>query len=99
MADPPSPARPPPSLRALGGAAAPPAIEADLERVLALPPEARQGLWEVLGPCLAEPLTAEVEERLDRFCRAHQLASADLARAIKACRFLLRQAAAADLSR
>lgn len=86
-------------LTSLRGEAAPPGIAADLARVLALPLSARQRLWEVLGPCLREPLGKDIEAKLDAFCKAHQAPDADVARGIKACRFLLRQAAALDVTK
>src|SRR6185436_2551560 len=48
---------------------------------------------------LREPVAPEVEAQLDQFCRTHESDEALLAPAIKACRFLLRRAAAIDLSR
>ncbi len=74
----------------------PPEIAADLDLVRRLPVLARQQLYHVLGPCLVEPVPM-IEDELDRFCTSHQVAGADLARAIKACRFLLRSAATANL--
>jgi hypothetical protein len=51
----------------------------------------------VLGPSLEEPLPASVERDLDAFCARHRVADDHLARALKACRFLLREAAKLDL--
>lgn len=90
---------PPLKLHALGGGAAPPGMAADLQKILLLPASARQHFWEALGPSLREPLTPEVEAQLDQFCRAHTIDDDLLAPAIKACRFLVRRAAAIDLSR
>lgn len=86
-------------LHALGGQPAPPEITSDLGQILALPPPARERLWEVLGPCLVDPLPEAMESRLDAFCRAHAAPPSDLARAIKAARFLLRQAGSRGLPR
>jgi hypothetical protein len=86
------------SLRCLGGKAAPPELAGDLLRVSALPAEALRRFWHVLGPSLAEPLPREAEQLLDGYCRAHHLDGDELAHAVKACRFLLREAARIDLS-
>lgn len=88
---------PAPALLCLGGAAAPPEITSDLARVATLPAAARDNLWDVLLPSLEEPLPAAVERRLDEFCARHRVADEHLARALKACRFLLREAAKLDL--
>ena len=86
-------------LHALGGSPAPAGMAADLQKILLLPASARQHFWEALGPSLREPVAPEVEAQLDQFCRAHAIDDGLLAPAIKACRFLLRRAAAIDLSR
>lgn len=80
-------------LRCLGGAAAPPELRADLARIRGLSEQARAHFWEALGPSLAEPVPPELERRLDVFCAEHRAEPDDLARAIKACRSLLRGAA------
>ncbi|NUO54442.1 MAG: hypothetical protein HOV80_36830 [Polyangiaceae bacterium] len=82
-----------PPLRCLGGAGAPPELSADLARIAALSEEARKHFWEALGPSLAEPVPPELERKLDVFCAEHRAEPADLARAIKAARSLLRGAA------
>ena len=86
-------------LHALGGEAAPPQIVADLRVVLELPARAKEHFWEALGPCLKEPLPPEMEAHLTRFCEAFGVPDADLGNAIRACRFLLREASLRDLSR
>jgi hypothetical protein len=86
-------------LHCLAGAEAPAGIAQDLHRLAGLPDSARRHFWEALGPCLGEVLAPEMEARLDQFCHAHGAAGPDLARAIKACRFLLRSAACIDLPR
>src|SRR3954467_10817737 len=95
----PPPPRLPPPLHCLGGRPAPPDISADLTLVTTLPSRARDQLWEVLGPCLSEPMPRDLDPRIDRFCALHEIEGAVLARALKACRFLLRQASARDLGR
>lgn len=86
-----------PKLRCLAGIAPPPEILRDAEQALALPPRVRQHFWDILGPCLTEPLPATLEGDLDRLCAEHAIAPGALARALKACRFLVRNAAAHDL--
>lgn len=89
---PPSPI-PRPALAALRGGAAPAGLGADLARVLALPDSARARFWEALGPSLSEPLPPSVEKVLDAFCGRHAAPRDDLARAVRGCRFLVREAA------
>ncbi|MEP7124839.1 MAG: COMM domain-containing protein [Byssovorax sp.] len=86
-----------PKLRSLGGEVPPATILRDAEQALELPPRIRQRFWDILGPCLAEPLPGSLESDLDRLCAEHALAPDALARALKACRFLVRNAAAHDL--
>jgi hypothetical protein len=84
-------------LYCLGGGEAPPDLAADLALIPALRAEAQQALWEALGPSLAEKLSAETEKLLDVFCAAYRVGEEDLGRVIKACRFLIREAAARDV--
>jgi len=86
-------------LHSLGGQPAPEEIASDLALLLDLPPSARARLWEVLGPCLVEPLPDSAEARIDAFCRAHLAPGESLARVVKACRFLVRQASSLGLPR
>lgn len=89
--------RPPVRLYCLGGGEGPPELGADLRRLLRLPAEALQRLWQVLAPSLAETIAKETEELLDVFCAAYRVDDEDLARAIKACRFVIREAAQRDV--
>lgn len=89
----------PPPLACLEGAPAPPEMAADLRRLLTLPEAAQRRFWEALGPSLPEPIPAGVEQRLTDFCRRFEVPDAELARSLKACRHLLRAAAARDLDR
>jgi hypothetical protein len=95
-----TPADPPPTIRlhAFGGEEAAPELLADVRRALALPATAKQRLWEVLGPSLAGSVPSEVDRQLRRFADAHKADGMLLARALKGCRTLLRQAAAIGLS-
>jgi hypothetical protein len=84
-------------LYGLGGGVAPPDLGADLRRLSRLPAEALGKFWQVLAPSLAEKLAPETEQLLDVFCSAYRVDEVELGRAIKACRFLIREAAARDL--
>jgi hypothetical protein len=84
-------------LYCLAGAVAPPALASDLLKLLTLPPEAATRFWQVLAPCLAEPVTRAAEEHLDLFCAAYGIPEDDLARAVKATRFLVREAVSRDV--
>jgi hypothetical protein len=84
-------------LECLGGEPAPPALAADLSLLARLPAEALQKLWQVLTPSLAEPLTKQAEETLDLFCGAFRIDADLLGRVVKACRFVIREAALRDL--
>jgi hypothetical protein len=86
-------------LRCLRGKPTPAGLASDVRGLTRLPDAAREALWSVLGPCLAEPPGADAESMLDAFCRTHRLRRDDLATAIKACRFLLREAAGAGVAR
>jgi hypothetical protein len=92
---PPAPA--PVRLYCLGGGEAPSDLGADLRRLVRLPVEALQKLWQVLAPSLAESIAKETEQLLDLFCAAYKLDEEDLARALKACRFVIREAAQRDV--
>jgi hypothetical protein len=93
---PPSPASP--SLRCMRGAALPASIADDLALVKTLPELARRQLYRALGPCLPEPVPSGVQELLDKFCAELGVPRPELARALKGCRFLLRQAAKINLN-
>jgi hypothetical protein len=89
----PSPLR----LDCLGGGEAPPDLGADLLRLSRLPAEALQKIWQVLAPSLASSISPETEQLLDVFCSAYRVDEEELGRAIKACRFLIREAAGRDV--
>lgn len=91
----------PPShrLHCLGGEPAPPGMAADLGRLARLPERARERFWDALGPALADPLPAEAGAALDAFAQTHHVPDDDLARALKAGRFLVREACARGLDR
>lgn len=81
-------------LHCLGGREAPHGIAADLCVLARLSDRARAHFWDALGPSLAEPLPASIEATLHDFMTAFDVREADLARAIKASRFLVREACA-----
>jgi hypothetical protein len=84
-------------LQCLGGGDAPLELGRDLLLLRGLPIEAVERMWQVLGPSLAETIAPETERLLDGFCKAYQIESHHLARALKACRFVIREAARIDL--
>jgi len=86
------------TLLCLGGLPPPAEIAADLALLPQLPAAAKQGLYRLLGPCLGEDVPASIEEALGAFCRAFEVDDGAMARAIRASRFLLREAAGRDLS-
>lgn len=85
-------------LHCLDGAAAPEAIAGDLRLVAKLPEAARARFWDALGPALAEPVPDSIETTLDTFSRAYDVHPNLLGRALKASRFLVREASARGLS-
>jgi hypothetical protein len=87
----------PPRLYCLGGGEAPPGLGADLRRLVSLPTQALEKLWQVLAPSLAETIAKETEELLDVFCSAYGADPDELGRVIKACRFVIREAAQRDV--
>lgn len=89
-----------PPTRPTKAAADPPWVGPDLERLIALPEAARASLWDLLGPAVTEKVAgAQADARLERFRRLHDLPHADLARAVRVARHLVRRAAARDLDR
>lgn len=83
----------------LGGEPAPEAVGADLRALARLPERARARFWDALGPALPDPLPPSVEASLDAFARTFEVPPDELARALKASRFLVREACARGLDR
>lgn len=79
-------------LESLGGGEAPTELAADLSILTRLPAEALQKLWQVLPPMLADAISKEAEQLLDLFCVAYKVNEDDLGRALRACRFVIREA-------
>jgi hypothetical protein len=90
---------PRPALACLSGAAAPSELFDDVCVLSRLPPKARAAFWGALGPSLPEPIPASLEGHLDRFVSGSGADGEELARALKACRFLVREAARRGLAR
>lgn len=86
-----------PALHAAGGARPPPSLPGDLRRLAGMAPEALAHFWHALGPCLSDPTSEETAKTLDVFCAAYRVEEDDLARAIKACRYLVEGGARFDL--
>lgn len=88
----------PVKLHCLSGHGPPREIVSDFLGFLGLPEGARADIWQVLALFLGEDMPRVSEGAIDRFCAAHQADGAILSRFLKAARFLVRQAAAHDLS-
>jgi hypothetical protein len=89
---------PPATLQCLGGQPAPAEIAADLAPLAQLPAPAKRGFYRLLGPCLGEAVPDAIEKALADFCAAFPIDAGALARALRACRFLLREVASRDVS-
>jgi hypothetical protein len=87
----------PVKLHSLGGQEVPGSLLVDLRKVLDLPPAARASLWQALGPSLPEPMPPDAEGQLQTFCTSFAIPPEDLARVLRAQRFLLREATALDV--
>jgi hypothetical protein len=88
---------PPVRLRCLAGGAMPAELARDAQRLDRLNDGAVSALSEVLRSCVLEPMSAELGQKLSRLCLRHEIAEADLGHVIRAVRWLLREASAADL--
>jgi len=89
-----------PAREAKEGAPIPAWVAPDLDRLLALPEAARAALWDVIGPSLNEKVVgAAAEARLERFRKLHDAPQADVTRAVRVARHLVRAAAVQDLDR
>lgn len=71
---------------------------ADAERANKLSDAAVADLWRLLEPCVLQPMSPGLERELGAFCRHFELAEADLGHAIRIASYLLRRAAAVNLS-
>jgi hypothetical protein len=85
-------------LRCLSGGAMPDDLNRDAQRIDKLTDGALAALSRVLRVCVVEPMSAELGQELSRLCVHHEVAEADLGRVLRAVRWLLREASAADAS-
>lgn len=86
------------ALRCLRGEQAPGDLAANLRVLAGFSPDARRQLWGVLGPTLGERREPGADDGVVAFAAVHHVQPAELSRALRACRFLLRAAARTDLS-
>ncbi len=87
-----------PALRCLGGATVAQDIVADLALLGRLPAVPRRQIYRALGPCLPEPVPPNAQAEAERFVAEFRLSAGELSRGLRAARFLLRQAARANVS-
>lgn len=87
-----------PLLHCLDGAPAPAELAPSLMKMMELEENVRASFHELLGAVLGQAPDEQVDESITRLCRQNQLEVDVAGTAIKASRFLLRQAAAFDVS-
>lgn len=80
-------------LSMLEGKAAPEWLAGDLAALAELPQAAREELWQVLEPAIAEPMPKSAEALLGEFCARHRVPQGTLSRVLRGLRFLYRAAA------
>ncbi len=85
-------------LQCLGGKPATSSIVNDFRRLAGLPPAARERNWQVLAAVLTEPIPESADRAISEFCTSFALTRAELAPPLGAARFLVRAAAAMNLS-
>ncbi|MFO0550164.1 MAG: hypothetical protein U0271_17350 [Polyangiaceae bacterium] len=90
---------PPTGLRSLRGQPPTPELSRDLMRIGALSADAIAAFWDVLGPTLGETFSSEAERLLDVYCTAFKVSEDDVGRAVRAARFVVREAAGANATR
>lgn len=83
-------------LRCLSGGAMPDEVLRDAQRLDRLTDGALAALARLLRPIVLEPMSSELGQELSRLCVHHEVAEADLGRVLRAVRWLLREASAAD---
>jgi hypothetical protein len=86
------------TLRSLGDRPAPPELVADLALVAGLPVAARDALWSLLGPCLGDQVPPDLNDQIVAFSGRHGAEPGAVARALRGCRVLVRNAAMLDLA-
>ena len=91
------PERGPLPLRCLGGRGAPPELLRDANLVTSFPSTAQRAFWMLLVPTLPDEPDPSLQGQLEAFARQHELGAEPLSRALRAHRFLLREAATRHL--
>lgn len=86
-------------LRCLSGGAMPDDLRRDAQRLDKLTDRMIEALPSVLAPAVLAPMSAELGQQLSRLCVRHEVAEADLGHVIRVVRWLMREAAAADLDK
>lgn len=84
-------------LRSLGDAAIPPLLRDELRLVRQLDEHARDGFGLLLSMAIAEHPGRSLDEHVGAFAERHGMAGADLAKALRAHRFVLREASQRDV--
>ncbi|HEY4118866.1 MAG TPA: hypothetical protein VGM56_13465 [Byssovorax sp.] len=84
-------------LACLADRPAPPGLADDILAIAALPVAARQQLRGLLSSCLGEDVSRSIDADVEQFSRLLGLEAPNVARGLKASRFLVRSAALADL--
>ncbi|MEM1032547.1 MAG: hypothetical protein AAF928_05740 [Myxococcota bacterium] len=84
---------PPAGLFCFGGQPPPPDARFDVAEVVLLPAGARSALWPLLERCLAEHPDPGLDTHIERFAASHETPPARVARVLRVCRLLLREAA------
>lgn len=86
-------------LRCLAGGAMPDDMRRDATRLDKLTDSLFGALPPVLGALVIDPMTADLGQQLTRMCLRHEVAEADVGYVMRVVRWLMREAAAADLDR
>jgi hypothetical protein len=85
------------TLHALAGRPTPSQLIDDAKSASKLTSGSVEHLWDVLDPCLTQAMSPTLAAEISAFCLRYEVAEADLGRAIRAARTLLREAASVDL--
>jgi hypothetical protein len=79
------------------GGAPPEPVLAGWRMLLGLPPTALRNLWSLLGPALEDPSRPELRQLVEGYAQRYDASAASVLGAVRACDFLLRQAASLNL--
>lgn len=85
------------ALRCLSGRPCPDDVALHARSAAKLTRAAVEQLPTVLDACIVEPMSQPLATALTQFSLRHEIAEADLGRTLRACRFVVREASAADL--